>query len=103
MEEMESVCFGIITHAGTARSLLMEAIREAREGNHSEAGKKLTEAGGHFARAHQVHARLIQTEVQGDHVSFSLLLIHAEDQLMSAKTIKHLARELVCIYKRLEN
>ncbi|MGA8941659.1 MAG: PTS lactose/cellobiose transporter subunit IIA [Thermoactinomyces sp.] len=102
MEEMESICFGIITHAGTARSLLLEAIREAKEGNWSEAEKKLGEADECFTRAHHTHARLIQTEAQGDAVPFSLLLIHAEDQLMSAETIKHLAKELIHLYKRIE-
>ncbi len=103
MEEMESVCFGIITHAGTARSLLLEAINEARERNWPEAEKKLVEADECFTKAHHIHARLIQTEAQKDSVPFSLLLIHAEDQLMSAETIKHLAKELIYMYKRIEN
>lgn len=103
MEEMESICFGIITHAGTAKSLLLEAINEAKEGNFAEAEKKLGEADECFKKAHHVHARLIQTEAQGDQVPLSLLLIHAEDQLMNAETIKHLAKQLIYMYQRIEN
>lgn len=102
MEEVESICFGIITHAGTARSLLLEAINEAKEGNYAEAEKELYEADECFAKAHHVHAGLVQTEAQGDHVPFSLLLVHAEDQLMSAETIK-LAKQLIYMYQRIEN
>ena len=103
MEEMESVCFEIITQAGTVRSLLMEAIQEAKEGNFDEAKRKLDEADENLIQVHRVHARLIQNEAQGQPVPFSLLLIHAEDLLMSVETFKHLARELVSIYKKIGN
>lgn len=100
MEEMESICFQIISNAGTARSLIIEALQEAREDNFTEVENKLNEANQYFIEAHKIHAQLIQKEAQGDKVEFSLLFMHAEDQLMSTETIKHIAKELIHLYKR---
>lgn len=103
MEEMESVCFKIISNAGTARSLIIEALYEARENNFSEAESKMNEAKTYFEKAHITHAKLIQQEAAGNSVPFSLLFMHAEDQLMSAETIKHLSNELIHMYKKMQN
>ncbi|MTW86823.1 PTS lactose/cellobiose transporter subunit IIA [Virgibacillus dakarensis] len=102
MDEMESICFQIISNAGTARSLLIEALQEAREGNFPEVENKLNEANEYFVQAHKVHAELIQKEAQGEGVPFSLLFMHAEDQLMSTETIKHMAKEMIHLYNKIE-
>ena len=41
----------------------------------------------------------IQQEASGDKVEFSLIIMHAEDQMMSAETIKVLAEEMIQMYK----
>ena len=102
MEDMETVCFQIISNAGTARSLLIEAIREARD-NFEKVDDMFKEANQYFSEAHKIHGQLIQKEAKGESVPFSLLFMHAEDQLMSTETIKHLTTELVQIYKKLND
>lgn len=46
MNELELVAFEIISNVGMAKSLAMEAIREARNNNYDEAEKKIEEAKG---------------------------------------------------------
>lgn len=41
MEGMEAVAFQIISNVGTAKSLIMEALYEARDGRYESAEKKL--------------------------------------------------------------
>ncbi|MDY0406494.1 PTS lactose/cellobiose transporter subunit IIA [Virgibacillus sp. 179-BFC.A HS] len=100
MDEMETICFQIISNAGTARSLIVEALQEARDGNFDQVQNKFDEANKYFTEAHKVHASLIQQEAKGDGVPFSLLFMHAEDQLMSTETIKHMAKEMIHLYER---
>ena len=45
---------------------------------------------------------LIQQEAAGNSVTVTMLLMHAEDQLMSAETIKVMALELIENYKRIQ-
>ena len=99
MEGMELIAFEIISNVGTAKSLVVEALRDARQGKFDEAEEKLEEASKYFVNGHHAHASLIQKEAAGDKVDFSLIIMHAEDQMMSAETIKVLAEEMIQMYK----
>ena len=103
MGDMESICFQIISNVGTAKSLLIEAMEIAREYNFDEAESKINEANSYIITAHKVHAQLIQQEAKGEKIPFSLLLMHAEDQLMSVETIKSLTNEIINLQKKLFN
>ena len=99
MEGMEMICFQIISSVGSARSNYIEAIHEAKKGDY-EAAKKLIEEGKEmFVAGHAAHAQLVQQEAAGDSVQVQLLLVHAEDQLMSAEAFGILAEEFMDVYK----
>lgn len=97
--DMEQTCFELICHVGEARSFFIQAISEAKKGNYEQANQMIEEGKASFARGHEVHAKLVQAEAGGlkDHIS--LLLIHAEDQLMSAETFKILSSEFIELYQ----
>lgn len=101
MEGLELISFEIISNVGMAKSLAVEALREARIGNFTQASEKLTEASEYLVKGHHAHAELIQKEAAGEKLEFSLIIMHAEDQMMSAETIKTLAEEMIEMYKEL--
>lgn len=102
MEEMELICFNIISAAGMAKSSYVEAMREAAEGRFDAADEKIKEGDGYYAGGHNVHSDLIAKESNGEGVTPGLLLIHAEDQMMSAETIRLMAVENIKLYKKLQ-
>ena len=83
MEGLELIAFQIISAVGTARSSYIEAIQEAKKGNFEGAEKLIAEGDEVFVEGHDAHAKLLQEEANGNSV-VSLLILHAEDQLMSA-------------------
>lgn len=95
MEGIELIAFEIISNVGMAKSILIEAIREARKGNFDEARAKLKEADEYSNNGHNAHTSLIQNEAQGQKTEFSLILMHAEDQMMSVEVIRALAEEMI--------
>lgn len=99
---MELVCFEIITAVGNARSLYIEAIQEAKNGNFEKAAELIKEGEASFNQGHHAHAGLIQKEASEEAVPFSLLLMHAEDQLMSAEGFRILAEEFIDVYKNMK-
>ena len=101
MEGLELVSFQIISAVGTARSLFIEAIQEAKAGNFEAAEQKMKEGSDMFTEGHHAHASLIQQEAAGNPTTVSLLLLHAEDQLMSAEGFKIIATEFIDLYKSL--
>ncbi|KMY44653.1 PTS dihydroxyacetone transporter [Bacillus sp. FJAT-27916] len=95
-----TVAFQIISNVGTAKSLVMEALYAAKEGNFDAAEEKLAESKHFFVEGHRMHASLIQREANGEKLEFSLILMHAEDQIMSVDTITMLVIEMIEIYRR---
>ena len=93
MEGLELICFKIIASVGEARNSFLNAYRHAKRKNVEEAKKCMQEAEEFFNKAHQAHAELITQEANGENISVNLLLVHAEDQLMSIETLKIIAEE----------
>ncbi len=98
---METMVFSLITHSGDARSSALEAIAEAKKGNFEAAQAKLTQADEAASAAHKSQTELIQAEAGGEGVEISLLLIHAQDHLMNAMTVRQLAEEIIDLHQRL--
>lgn len=101
MEGMELLCFQIISYNGSARSSYVEAITAAKEGDFEQAADLMKDGEANFVEGHKIHAQIIQKEAAGEDFTLNLLLLHAEDQLMSAETLKIVATELIDVYKRL--
>lgn len=101
MEGLELVCFKIISAVGTARSCYIEAVSEAKKGNVEKARELIAEGEKVFVEGHHAHAELIQQEASGNSTAPTLLLLHAEDQLMSAETIKIIALDLIDSFTRI--
>ncbi|PTM57793.1 PTS lactose/cellobiose transporter subunit IIA [Desmospora activa] len=100
---MEEITLQIIVHGGNGRSFAMEAIGAAKEGRFTEAREKLVQAVEELHKAHQYQTSLIQEEINGGKSDISLLMIHAQDHLMNAITMKDLANEIVELHESLQS
>lgn len=96
---MELHCFQIISSVGSARSCYIEAIQHAKVAHFHEAQQAMKQGLELFHEGHCAHAKLIQQEASGNTCDFSLLLVHAEDQLMSAEAFGILAQEFIDLYE----
>ncbi len=103
LEGIELTCFQIISAVGAARSMYIEAIQEAKHGKTIEAKAMIDEGNTLFQEGHHAHAHLIQSEASGNAVAVNLLLMHAEDQLMSAEGFRVIAEEFIDLYEILAN
>ncbi|WP_088042591.1 PTS lactose/cellobiose transporter subunit IIA [Bacillus sp. EAC] len=100
MIKNETEIFTLILHGGNGRSSAMEAIQAAKKGNMDLAREKLKEANEAINEAHHIQTTLIQSEIGGNPTVISLLMIHAQDHLMNAITVKDMAKEFVDMYER---
>jgi len=101
MEGLELVCFQIISNVGMARSNYIEAMQFGKAGDFDRAKTLIEEGERYFLEGSEAHMSLIQQEATGTPVNCSLLLVHAEDQMMSAETFKIIANELIDSYRRI--
>jgi len=100
--EQETLCLELITHAGIGRSTAFEALAAAKAGDFERAAALLKDAERELGMAHTTQTRLLASEAQGVGMTPSLLLVHAQDQLMTALSERTLIGELIEIYHRLE-
>jgi PTS system cellobiose-specific IIA component len=96
---MEEVIFEIILHAGNARAEAYDALRAAQAGDFVKAAEHLQLAEEEVAAAHRAQADMIQQEAQGKKVEITLLMVHAQDHLMTAMAEKNLIENMVEMHK----
>lgn len=99
LEDIESVVMELVVNAGDGRSSAIQAIREARAGRFEEAEKLLKQCDEALLLCHKAQTDLVQAELQGENVPVNLLMVHAQDHIMNAITVKDLAVELIAILK----
>lgn len=102
MSDQETI-LELIVNGGNARSYSMEAIHLAKASKLKEAREAIVKAGEELAKAHIAQTKLIQEEASGNSVEVSLLMVHAQDHLMNAITVKDLAQEFIDMYERFFN
>ncbi len=101
MEGIELLCFQIISAAGTSKSDFIEAVQEVKKGNFDKAEMLWKDGEQQYIKGHEVHAALLTSEANGNTVSGSVLMMHAEDQLMSAEVFQIIAKDFIDTYRRM--
>ena len=79
----------------------IEAIGKAKEGDLDGARELIKQGSDAFVEGHNVHLQLLANDAGGKSVEFSMLLMHAEDQLMGAETFRIVAEDFIDVYERL--
>lgn len=98
-EEQEIRIFQLISAAGTAKSMYMEAIKKAKEGMYEEARSLIKQGEACYVEGHHIHGSML-TDVTS---YVNLILAHAEDQMMSAETIRLMAEEIIELHEKIDN
>lgn len=101
IEGLEMSCVELITYVGDARSFFIQAVGAAKGGDFLEAERLIAAGEESFINGHRVHGKLIQKAASGELGNLSMILVHAEDQLMSAETFKILANEFIDVYRKM--
>lgn len=101
--DLEEEVMGIIVNAGQSRSLCFEALRQAKRGQFGEADSLLAEANTYSKEAHAVQTKLIEEDEGEGKMKMTLIMVHAQDHLMTSILAKELITELVDLYKQNAN
>ena len=94
MSEIETAIFTIITSAGEARASLYQALDKARAGEMAESEQCMIEADTQLKKAHDVQTELITRDLNGS-LPMSLLLVHAQDQLMTTMSEQSIIEHMI--------
>lgn len=98
---MEEKIFGIISYAGDARGIAYEALDKAEAFEFEKAEVLLKDANENLKKAHRFQTEMIQEEAKGNKVETNIILIHAQDHLMTAVAEINLIERFIRMYKKL--
>ncbi|WP_294704587.1 PTS lactose/cellobiose transporter subunit IIA [uncultured Fusobacterium sp.] len=100
--DIEVVAMELVGNAGEARSLAFEALAEAKKGNFEKAEELLNQSKEASLKAHHTQTELICNEADGNKVEIGLLMVHAQDHLMTSILARELISEMIEMYKKLQ-
>ena len=97
----DAIVMNLVVNSGEARSIAMEAIELARQGQFEEAAAKIAEARETINAAPNFQTELGQKEINNDPVPMSLLMCHGQDHLMTAMVVIDLAEKFIEVYQKM--
>lgn len=95
------IIMNLIVNAGSARSSSIEAIQYAKAGDLDKAEESMQAAKETVNEAHHAQTEMIQAEIRGEKTPLNLLMVHAQDHLMTSLLCLDMAQEFIDIYKKL--
>ncbi len=100
MTKLQEISFEIIANAGEAKAFAFEALAAAKEKNADLYEEKMNKADQAINEAHKRQFELLRAEANGelDDAMFSILVVHAQDHLMTVISNIEILRELAEIH-----
>ncbi|GEL15681.1 PTS lactose/cellobiose transporter subunit IIA [Pediococcus cellicola] len=101
-EEVSMVGFAIVAYAGDAKTALMKALDEARDGNFTKARSLVEESTQSINDAHNEQTKLLSKEAGGDDMDVTFIMVHGQDTLMTTMMLKDEVQYFIDEYERLD-
>lgn len=98
-EKLQEISFEIILHSGEARTLVHDAFQAMRRSELDAALKKLDQANESLVKAHKTQTSLLQEYANGEKISMEIIMVHAQDHLMTTMTLREVALEMLVLYE----
>lgn len=101
-EELEEVVMGLIINSGQARSPAYAALKQAKQGDFNAAKTMMEQSRMALNEAHLVQTKLIEGDQGEGKMKVSLVLVHAQDHLMTSMLARELVAELIELHEKLK-
>ena len=100
-EEAQMVAFQLISYAGDAFSSFFKAVEKARNGEFDEADELIKKGESELTNAHNAQTELLAKEAQGKDIEYSIMLVHAQDHLMTVMLLRDIVKNFVNFAKKI--
>lgn len=100
--DINSVAMEVILNAGDGRQLIDEALDAATSMDFLKAKELLEAAEEKVLNAHRAQTKVIQEQVSGEDVEYSLLFVHAQDTIMTVNSELRMAKKMMQMCKMIE-
>ncbi|WP_159721372.1 PTS cellobiose transporter subunit IIA [Enterococcus sp. CSURQ0835] len=98
-EALQVTAFEIILHSGDARAVIHQAFAAMREQAFATAEEQLIEANEKILQAHKSQTQLLKEYANGTKIEMEIIMVHAQDHLMTTMTLLEVAQEMKFLYQ----
>ncbi|MGG5215838.1 MULTISPECIES: PTS N,N'-diacetylchitobiose transporter subunit IIA [Rahnella] len=102
LQDLEEVVMGLIINSGQARSLAYSALKKAKEGDFEQARAVMAQSRMALNEAHLIQTKLIEEDQGEGKTKVSLVLVHAQDHLMTSMLARELIAELIELHEKIK-
>ena len=99
-EEVQMISFQVISHAGEAFDSFVKAGEAASNFDSAGAEELMKTGDQQLVQAHQSQTNLLNAEARNEEIPFSIILIHAQDHLMTSMLAGELIKEMIELYRK---
>jgi len=100
-EDISMTGFAIVAYAGDAKTALIKALNNAREGKIEEAKKLVEEANQSIVDAHNEQTKLLADEAGGMDMDVTFIMVHGQDTLMTTMMLMDQCKFFIDEYDRI--
>lgn len=100
-EDISMTGFAIVAYAGDAKTALLKALDNAREGKIEEAKKLVEEAKQSINDAHNEQTKLLADEAGGMDMDVTFIMVHGQDTLMTTMMLMDQCKFFIDEYERI--
>lgn len=97
--ELEMTMIEIVAFSGDARTKLLGAVKKAKDHDFAGAQALVDEAQELLNDAHKTQTDLLTAEARGEVTTPTVLLVHAQDHLMTTMLLRDVIDALLDIYR----
>lgn len=97
---LETIAMELIANSGEARALAFTALKHAKQHEYDQARALLKQSQESSLKAHKAQTSLLVSEANGETNVINVLLIHAQDHLMTSLLAQELITELIDLHER---
>ncbi|MDV7105774.1 PTS lactose/cellobiose transporter subunit IIA [Vibrio sp. TH_r3] len=101
--DLESTVMELIINAGESKSCAMQALTSAKKGQWEEVDDLLAQSTAASKRAHSVQTELIGLDEGEGKVPVNLIMVHAQDHIMTSMLARELIEELIYIHRTMQD
>lgn len=102
-DEIQMIAFNVISNSGDAYDCFMKASEAASEYRFDDAEELIKQGDQALVKAHQAQTDLLHAEINGEDLSFSIILIHSQDHLMHSMSYEQNVKDLIKVYKAIQS
>lgn len=99
-KEISMAGFEIVAYAGDAKTALINALDEAKNGNYEKAKELIKSADVSLNDAHNSQTKLMSAEANGEEMETTFIMSHGQDTLMTTMLLRDEIKYFVDLYQK---